>query len=249
MSNAEPPAMHNGVAIARSIPLRGLQRTVAQRMIESRQTTASVTAMAEVNATALLACLEQLRARYAALSLTHLLIAATARCLRRHPRLNAALDGDTIHELAEVNLSIAIALPTDDLVAVTIRHADQKGVHAIADELRALSERATKGKLSVADVHGGTFTLSNYGMLRSVVWATPIITPGQTGVLGIGRIKSTMTPDDSDKGWTVQPILPIALTYDHRILNGVPAGRFLDDLADTLGTTDWMTGGTEGTSS
>ena len=168
--------------------------------------------------------------------------------MRRHSRLNATLDGETIHELAEINLSIALALPSDDLVAVTIRQADQKGVDAIAGELRVLSERATQGKLSLADVRGGTFTLSNYGMLRSVVWATPIITPGQTGVLGIGRIKSTMTPDDSAKGWTARPILPIALTYDHRILNGVPAGRFLDDLADTLGTDDWLTDSTEGTS-
>jgi pyruvate dehydrogenase E2 component (dihydrolipoamide acetyltransferase) len=241
--------MYNGVVIARSIPLRGLQRTVAQRMVESRQTMASVTAMAEADATALLVCLERLRLRNPALSLTHLLIAATARCLRRHPRLNAVLDGETIHELAEVNMSIALALPTDDLVAVTIRQADQKGVDTIAEELRALQERATKGKLSLADVRGGTFTLSNYGMLRSVVWATPIITPGQTGVLGTGRIKSMMMPDDSEKGWTARPILPIVLTYDHRILNGIPAGRFLDDLAHTLGTEDWLTDNAEGTSS
>jgi pyruvate/2-oxoglutarate dehydrogenase complex dihydrolipoamide acyltransferase (E2) component len=249
MSESEPPVLHNGVAVARSIPLRGLQRTVAQRMLESRQTTASVTAMAEVDATALLACLERLRARQAALSLTHLLIAATARCLRRHPRLNATLDGDTIHELAEVNLAVALALPSDDLVAVTIRDADRKSADAIAVELRALRERAAIGKLSMADVRGATFTLSNYGMLRSVVWATPIITPGQTGVLGIGRAASTMIPDDSERGWTARPILPIALTYDHRILNGVPAGRFLDDLADSLATEDWMNDSTEGTPS
>ncbi len=249
MSDAESAATHNGIAVARSIPLRGLQRTVAQRLTESSQTTASVTAMAEVDATALLAALERLRERNAAVSLTHLLIAATARCLRRHPRLNATLAGDTIHELAEVNLSVALALPSDDLVAVTIRHADQKGVDAIADELRALRERATKGKLSLADVRGGTFTLSNYGMLRSVVWATPIVTPGQTGILGIGRVVPTMMPDDSDRGWTARPILPIVLTYDHRIVNGVPAGRFLDDLADTLATEDWLTDSIGGASS
>jgi pyruvate dehydrogenase E2 component (dihydrolipoamide acetyltransferase) len=194
----------------------------------------------------LLGVLERLRAKHATLSLTHLLIAVTARCLRRHPRLNATLDGDTIHELAEVNLALALALPSDDLVAVTIRNADQKGMDAIAGELRALRERAVKGKLSMADVRGATFTLSNYGMLRSVVWATPIITPGQTGVLGIGRIAPTMAPDDSAQGWTARPILPVALTYDHRILNGVPAGRFLDDLADMLATEDWMSDGTEG---
>jgi pyruvate dehydrogenase E2 component (dihydrolipoamide acetyltransferase) len=229
----------NGVAVARSLPLRGLQRTVAQRMLEGARTTASVTAMAEVEASALLAALRRLRAARPELSLTHLLVAATARCLRRHPRLNATLVDETIHELAEVNIAVALALPSDDLTVGVIRQADAKPPARIAAELRDLQERAAAGKLRPDDVRGGTFTLSNYGTLRHVVWATPIITPGQAGVLGVGRATPRVVPDDSPAGWSARPVLPLSLTYDHRIINGLPVGRFLDDLADLLETYDW----------
>ena len=229
-----------GVAVARSIPLRGIQKIVAQRMVESKQATASVTAMSEVDAAPLLALLGRLRAKAPELSLTHLLIKATAHCLRRHPRLNAVLVEDTIHELADINISVALSLPSDDLQIAVIHNVNEKSPKHIAHELRALQERAAAGRLKRDDVRGGTFTLSNYGMLRSVVWATPIITPGQVGVLGIARAVPRVVPDTSAAGWTVRPILPLVLTYDHRVVNGVPAGRFLDDLAATLLTNDWI---------
>jgi pyruvate dehydrogenase E2 component (dihydrolipoamide acetyltransferase) len=230
----------NGVAVARSIPLRGLQRTVAQRMLESRQTTASVTAMAEADAGPLLATLRRLRADRPELSLTHLLIQALARCLRRHPRLNATLVDDVIHELAEINVAVALALPSDDLLVGVIRAADTKPLARIAAELSGLQERAAAGKLRPEDVRGGTITLSNYGALRHVVWATPVIMPGQTAVLGVARATPRVTPDDSAAGWSARPMLPLSLTYDHRVVNGMPVGRFLDDLADMLASDDWI---------
>jgi pyruvate dehydrogenase E2 component (dihydrolipoamide acetyltransferase) len=239
VSSPDQPMIINGVAVARSIPFGGVQRTIAQRMVESSQTMASVTAMAEVDASALLALRARLKADLPGLSLTHLLIKATARCLRRHPRLNATLVDDMLHELAEINLSVALSLPSDDLLVATIRQADEKPLEMIVAELRALQERATEGKLKPNDMRGGTFALSNYGMLRSVVWATPIIVPGQVAVLGIGRAIPRLVPAESETGWTVRPILPFSLTYDHRVVNGVPAGRFLDDLAGLLTTDAW----------
>lgn len=234
------PSRINGVEVARSIPLRGLQRTVAERMLESRRATAHVTAMAEADAGPLLASLRRLRAGVPGLSLSHLLIKATALSLRRHPRLNAVLEEDTIHELAEVNISVALSLPSEDLQVAVVGNADEKPLRVISAELRALQERAETGKLRLGDVRGGTFTLSNYGMLRSVVWATPIITPGQVGVLGVARATPRIVPDDSEAGWTLRSVLPLSLTYDHRVVNGVPAGRFLDDIAETLSTDDWI---------
>lgn len=238
MSTIDEPAAINGIPIARSIALRGVQRMVARRMVESRATTASVTAMAQVDATQLTRTLDRLRAEVPELSLTHLLIQATALCLRHHPRLNATMVDDTIHELAEINLSIALALPSQDLYTVTIRGADTKPLVTIAHELQALRDRAATGKLTLEDVRGGTFTLSNYGMLRNVVWATPIITPGQTAVLGIARIMPQLVA--AEGGYVPRPVLPFSLTYDHRIVNGVPAGQFLDDLAETLSTDSWI---------
>lgn len=230
----------HGVEIARSFPLRGLQKTVAERLTESQRTTAHVTAMAEADAGPLLAVLERLRDGAPELSLTHLVIKATALCLRRHPRMNATLADDTIHELAQVNVSVALSLPSDDLQLAVVQEADKKSLQQVASQVKDLQNRATAGRLKLDDVTGGTFTVSSYGTLRNVVWATPIITPGQVAVLGVARAVPRPVSDDSEAGWSMRSILPLALTYDHRVVNGVPAGRFLDDVVTTLSADDWI---------
>ena len=225
----------NGVPVARRVPLRGIQRVVANRTLAGIQSTAHVTAMAEVDAEAVLAHARALRETIPGLTLTHLLIKTVAACLRRHPRLNATIEDQTVIEYAEVNVAVALALPSDDLLAVVIKRADECPLAEIVTQLQMLQQRAEAGALSKDDVQGATFTLSNYGMLRTVTWATPILTPGQAAVLGIGRAAPRMVVDEADpRGWSVRRVLPISLTYDHRIVNGVPAGRFLDDLAQLL---------------
>jgi pyruvate dehydrogenase E2 component (dihydrolipoamide acetyltransferase) len=227
--------MVNGVPVARRIPLRGIQRVVANRTLAGIQSTAHVTAMAEVDAEPALAHARDLREQIPGLTLTHLLIKAAADCLRRHPRLNATIEGETVIEYAEVNVAVALALPSDDLLAVVIKRADEQPLAEIVTRLQTLQQRAEGGALSTDDVQGATFTLSNYGMLRTVTWATPVLTPGQAAVLGIGRAAPRMVVDKADpRGWSVRRILPVSLTYDHRIVNGIPAGRFLDDLAELL---------------
>ena len=237
MSAREPDTedLVNGVPAARRIPLRGIQRVVANRTLAGIRSTAHVTAMAEMDAEPVLAHVRSLRAAIPGITLTHLLVKAAAACLARHPRLNATLENETIVEYAEVNVAVALALPSDDLVAVVIRRADQCPLRDIASRLATLQQRAEAGALSTGDVHGATFTLSNFGGLRTVTWATPALTPGQAAVLGVGRAMPRMVPDDADpRGFRVRRTLPVSLTYDHRIVNGVPAGRFLDDLADLL---------------
>jgi pyruvate dehydrogenase E2 component (dihydrolipoamide acetyltransferase) len=225
----------NGVPVARRIPLRGIQRVVANRTLAGIQSTAHVTAMAEVDGERILAHAREMREQIPGLTLTHLLIKAAAACLRRHPRLNATIEEDTVMEYAEVNVAIALALPSDDLFAVVIKRADECPLAEVVARLHSLQQRAEAGALSKEDVQGATFTLSNYGMLRTVTWATPALTPGQAAVLGIGRAAPQIVVDNTvPQGWSVRRILPISLTYDHRIVNGVPAGRFLDDLADLL---------------
>jgi pyruvate dehydrogenase E2 component (dihydrolipoamide acetyltransferase) len=225
----------NGVAVARRIPLRGIQRVVANRTLAGIQSTAHVTAFAEVDAEPVLAHVRELREQIPGLTLTHLLIEAVASRLRKHPRLNATIEDQTVIEYAEVNVAVALALPSDDLLAVVIKRADECPLAEIVTLLHSLQQRAEAGALSKDDVHGATFTLSNYGMLRTVTWATPVLTPGQAAVLGIGRAASRMVADEADpRGFSVRRVLPISLTYDHRVVNGVPAGRFLDDLAELL---------------
>jgi pyruvate dehydrogenase E2 component (dihydrolipoamide acetyltransferase) len=225
----------NGVPVARRIPLRGIQRVVANRTLAGIQSTAHVTAMAEVDAEPVLAYARELRDAIPRLTLTHLLIKAAAACLRKHPRLNATIEEDTVVEYAEVNVAVALSLPSDDLLAVVIKRADECALAEIVTRLHTLQQRAEAGALSTDDVQGATFTLSNYGMLRTVTWATPVLTPGQAAVFGVGRTAPRMAVDEAaPQGWSVRRVLPISLTYDHRIVNGVPAGRFLDDLAEAL---------------
>jgi pyruvate dehydrogenase E2 component (dihydrolipoamide acetyltransferase) len=225
----------NGIAVGRRIPLRGIQRVVANRTLAGIQSTAHVTAFAEVDAEPVLAHARELREAIPGLTLTHLLIKTAAACLRRHPRLNATIEEQTVIEYAEVNVAVALALPSDDLLAVVVKRADELPLAEIVTALQTLEQRAEAGALSTDDVQGATFTLSNYGMLRTVTWATPVLTPGQAAVLGIGRAAPRMLADEADpRGFSVRRVLPISLTYDHRIVNGVPAGRFLDDLAEML---------------
>ena len=225
----------NGVPVARRIPLRGIQRVVANRTLAGIQSTAHVTAMAEVDAERILTHARELREHIPGLTLTHLLIKAAAACLRKHPRLNATIEEETVIEYAEVNIAVALALPSDDLVAVVIKRADECPIAELVTRLHSLQQRAETGALSKDDVQGATFTLSNYGMLRTVTWATPVLTLGQAAVLGVGRAAPRIVVDEADpQGFRVRRILPISLTYDHRIVNGVPAGRFLDDLAEVI---------------
>lgn len=237
MSAREPDAadLVNGVRVAQRIPLRGIQRVVANRTLAGIQSTAHVTAMAEVDAEPILAHARELRDAIPGLTLTHLLIKAAAACLRNHLRLNATIEQETVIEYAEVNVAVALALPSDDLMAVVIKHADERPLDGIVNGLAGLQQRAEANALTKDDVQGATFTLSNYGMLRTVTWATPALTPGQAAVLGIGRAAPRMVVDEADsRGWSVRRVLPISLTYDHRIVNGIPAGRFLDDLAELI---------------
>jgi pyruvate dehydrogenase E2 component (dihydrolipoamide acetyltransferase) len=225
---------------SRQIPLEGFQKVIATKMMESRLGTAAVTAMAEVEGTHALLELDRLRGSIPGLTLTHLLIKSAALCLRDHPRLNASLKDDVITEFAEINISLAVSSPNGGLQLVVIRDADTKDLEVIASEARTLQAKAVSNELKLSDVRGGTFTLSNYGMLQTVVWSTPIITPGQVGVLGSGRAAPRAVVGE-DGGIVSRVIMPLSLTYDHRVINGVPAGRFLDAVAEHFQTGRWET--------
>jgi len=224
------------IPVARRTKLAGSQKIVAERMVESLRVHASVTAMAEAPAKALLEACAQWQSSGSKAGLTHLLVYACARCLERHPRLNGAIFGDQIVEFAEINIALAVSLPDGGLQSVVIRRANEKNVSQIAEEAQSLVQRARDGALKLEHVRGGTFTLSNYGGLKHVVWATPIIAPGQSGVLGVGRVHLSLAPQAGENGYAAQETLPLSLTYDHRLVNGMSAGAFLEDLVTILET-------------
>ena len=218
------------VPAAESVPVTGLRRIIAERMANSHTTTARVTLVTEADATSFVEAREQLKASVAeswgfAPGFNDLLGVIVARVLLEFPYMNARLstDGQTIQRLGYVNLGIAVDTERGLLVPV-IRDAGKKGLHAFAAEFRALVERARAGRSLPDDLTGGTFTITNLGMYDIDAF-TPIINLPEAAILGVGRILPKAVVRDGQivarQMWT------LSLTFDHRLVDGAPAARFL----------------------
>jgi len=164
-------------------------------------------------------------------SATVLLVKAVAWALRRHPWLNSRLQGEEIHLLSEVNVGVAVALD-EGLIVPVVRHADEKGIAAIAAEVHDLATRARQGRLTPADVTEGTFTISNLGPF-GVEQFTAIINPPQTAILAVGAIQREPAVDEEGH-IVVRRMAHLTLCADHRVVDGAVAARFLVDLRRIL---------------
>ena len=210
-------------------PLRGIRKSIAEHMLRSVQTTAQLTICMEADVTALVARRKRLAAEFP-LTYTDLLIEAVAKALHDHPRLNATASADAVWEHESVDIAVAVALD-DGLIAPVIRAAHTKSLRAIADESRQLAERARGGALSLDDVSGGTFTITNLGMY-GIDSFTPILHAPQVAILGIGRI---IEKPAVHAGQIVpRAMMTLSLTFDHRIVDGAPAAAFLRQVVDNL---------------
>jgi len=216
-------------------PLSGVRAVIARRMAESHQTTAPVTLTTEADATAFVELRERLKASLAAdlgfnIGYNDLLIKLVARALREFPYMNARLEGEVIRHLREVH--VALAVDTDrGLLVPVIRDADRKGVAEIARELRDLVERARAGKALPDELSGSTFTITNLGM-HEIDGFTPIINLPEAAILGVGRIKAR--PAVVDGEICVRQTVWLSLTFDHRLVDGAPAARFLQRIKQLI---------------
>jgi pyruvate dehydrogenase E2 component (dihydrolipoamide acetyltransferase) len=213
----------------RGTGLHGMRKSIAERMFKSLQSTAQLTITSEVDVTPLVARREQLKTQFN-LTYTDMLIEAVAGALVAHPRLRATVEGDVIQQHDDVNVAIAVALD-EGLIVPVIRHADQKSLQQIAEESRALAEKARAGRLDVDDVSDGIFTITNLGMYGIDAF-TPIINQPQVAILGVGRI--VQKPAVQDGRIAVRSLMVLSLTFDHRIVDGAPAAAFLQDVAARL---------------
>jgi pyruvate dehydrogenase E2 component (dihydrolipoamide acetyltransferase) len=152
-----------------------------------------------------------------------MMIHSVARALMRHPRMNARLDGAEIVLSTSANVGIAVALD-EGLIVPVVQRAESKSLREIAVESRALGEKARSGHLKLEDVTGGTFTITNLGMF-GVDAFTPILNPGETGILGVGRIVEK--PAVHNGAIAKRAMLWLSLTFDHRVVDGAPAAEFL----------------------
>jgi pyruvate dehydrogenase E2 component (dihydrolipoamide acetyltransferase) len=212
------------------VPMSGVRAVIARRMHAGANETAPVTLTIEVDATAFVDLREQLKARFAKqlgfnVGYNDLLVKLLAHALAEYRYMNARLDdeGAVIQQLDEVHVALAVDTERGLLVPV-IRDADQKGLIQIATELRAVVDRAREGKALPDELSGSTFTITNLGMFEIDAF-TPIINLPEAAILGVGRIKDR--PAVWEGELAVRKIMWLSLTFDHRLVDGAPAARFL----------------------
>jgi len=225
------PSAERGPAVRQRIPLSGMRRTIAQRMSQSTREAPQFNVSVDVDMSRVLAIVEDWRATQAEgqpkVTLTALLVKACAWALRGHPALNAGFEDEMIVEWSDINIGVAVAVD-EGLIVPVIHHADRLSLLEVAARLNDVAQRGRAGRLTLADVQGGTFTISNLGMF-AVDRFTAIVNPPQAAILAVGRATKRVVPDD-DGQTRIAPMATFTVSADHRVVDGAQVGRFLSDL-------------------
>lgn len=219
-------------------PITQVRRVIAERMATSAHTTAPVTLTSEVDATELVRLRTQLKKDAVSTTqrlptYTDLMAKLTAHALLEHPTVNACLEGEAIVLSTAVHIGFAVDTERGLLVPV-VRDVQLKGLRQISQESAALVERARAGQLGGDDMRGGTFTISNLGMYEIDVF-TPIINLPECAILGVGRIvPKQIVVDSAMEKVAIRQMLVLSLTFDHRLVDGAPAARFLQRIKQLI---------------
>ena len=227
---AETPADEQAMAVT------SIRRTIAERMVQSARTTAAVTLSTTVDATNLVNLRQQFKAvaiddgEAPAISFTDLVIKLTALALEKHPLLNARWCGDTIITSSTIHIGLAVDTGAGLFVPV-IRDVGRQTLRQIAAASRELIDRARRGTLTAGDMQGGTFTVTNLGPM-GIEMFTPLINLPECAILGLGRIQKQVVVED--RQFVARDRMMLSLSFDHRIVDGAPAARFLQSLSRLL---------------
>jgi len=234
-----PPLPVPGAAKIRVEPLSNMRQKIAEHMTMSKRTSAHVTTVHKIDMTNV----AKVRARHKdaikeryGFSLTYLPFIARAACeaLRQFPLCNASIDGQNVVYHNEINIGIAVALD-NGLIVPVIRNADEKNVLGLQRAIVDLATRARSRQLKPDEVHGGTFSITNFGGFGSL-FATPIINQPQVAILGVGAIEKTPVVVEGD-AIAIRSITLTGLTFDHRLIDGAYADQFMQKLKAVL--EDW----------
>lgn len=212
------------------LPFTPMRKTIADRMVRSRQTSAHVTTFFEADFSGIAKFRESR-------SLTYLpfVIRAVTRAIREVPIVNSAWGEQGIIIKKDIHVGIATALEEGLLVPV-VRHADRKGLTQLAKEVADLAERARSKKLTPEEVQGGTFTITNHGGFGSL-FSTPIIHQPQIAILGVGAIQKRAVA--IDEAIAIRPMGYLSLSFDHRVIDGATADQFMAKVRDYLEQSHW----------
>ncbi|MGX2947585.1 2-oxoglutarate dehydrogenase complex dihydrolipoyllysine-residue succinyltransferase [Frederiksenia canicola] len=217
------------------VPMTRLRKRIAERLLEAKNTTAMLTTFNEVDMQPIM----QLRKQYGdkfekqhgvRLGFMSFYIKAVVEALKRYPEVNASIDGDDVVYHNYFDVSIAVSTPRG-LVTPVLRDCDKLSMAEIEKQIKALAEKGRDGKLTVEDLTGGNFTITNGGVFGSLM-STPIINPPQSAILGMHAIKDR--PVAVDGQVVIRPMMYLALSYDHRLIDGRESVGFLVAIKDLL---------------
>ena len=219
----------SGERVERRVPMTRLRASLARRLVEGQQTAATLTTFNEVD----MAPIQRIREKYqqefqqshhgTRLGFMSFFVRASVEALKRFPSVNASIDENDIVYHGYYDIGVAVSTERG-LVVPVIRDADALGLAQIEDQVSAYGGKARDGKLSLEDLQGGTFTISNGGVFGSLM-STPVLNPPQTAILGMHKIQDRPVVEDGEI--VVRPMMYLALSYDHRLIDGQEAVRFL----------------------
>ncbi|MFQ3619379.1 MAG: dihydrolipoamide acetyltransferase family protein, partial [Spirochaetales bacterium] len=232
------------ILFGQSIPVQGIRKVIAQRMIESLQTQAQYTLHTYADARNLLQFRKRLKNSPPSLGLQEvtindLILYAVAKTLPKFPSLNAKWLKTTIQTYSVVHLGVAVDTPKGLLVPV-IRNADSLSLHALSQEAKRLANACLEGKARPEELEGGTFTVTNLGSL-GIHMFTPLLNSPQVAILGVGTVQ--VLPVMEEEEVKFYPHLGLSLTADHQAIDGAPAARFLSALREALAHIDLLLAG------
>ncbi len=227
--------------------LTGLRKIIARRMVESLQVSAQLTSVVEVDLSRIVALRQQTKEEFRArhgVKLTYLpfMARAAVEALRTNPTVNASLNAETNEVTYFDTEHLAVAVDTDKgLLVPVIRDAGERDIAELAVSIADLADRARRGKLTPDEMNGGTFTITNTGS-RGALFDTPIINQPQSAILGTGAVVHRPVAVAAEAGGfdvKVRPMAYLALSYDHRLVDGADAARYVSDVKTGLEQTDY----------
>ena len=222
------------------IEMDRMRKLIAKHMVDSKKTSPHVTSFAECDVTNLVLWREKVKKEFEKregekITFTPLFIEAIVKNLKKYPLLSSSLEGDNIIVKKDLNIGMATALPTGNLIVPVIKNADQLNLVGLTKQVNGLAKAARNNKLKPDDTMGGTFTLTNVGTFGSIM-GTPIINQPQVAIMAVGAIKKRPMVIETEQGDTIgiRHMMYISLSYDHRIIDGALGSTFLNAVSKEL---------------
>lgn len=250
-ANTEPATSRPAVKESDGIPVSNtgnveiiemdrMRRLIADHMVRSKQTSPHVTSFSEADVTNIVQWREKMKDKFlkqdgTKITFMPIFLEAVARCIKKYPMVNSSVDGDKILLKKDINIGMATALPSGNLIVPVIKTADQLNLLGLAKQVNYLADAARQNKLKPEDTQNGTFTLTNVGTFGSLM-GTPIINQPQVAILAVGAIKKRPVVIETEQGDSIaiRHMMYLSLSYDHRVVDGSIGASFVTAVANEL---------------